>query len=188
MGLATRNGRVFWGAAVVTLALDFVTKRLAERHLIEHLPVPVLGDFIRLTLAYNPGAAFSMSLGGYSRYIFGLFAMIALVVLWRLYRDTRPGEAMLPLGLGLAWGGAAGNLVDRFISPRGVVDFIDVGTSAWRFWTFNVADSGVTVGAVILAWYLSRDEIGARRRHPSPDGTGEPPDERGSGGAAAGAA
>lgn len=187
MGLATRNGRVFWGAAVVTLTLDFVTKRLAERHLIEHVPVAVLGDFVRLTLAYNPGAAFSMSLGVYSRYIFGLFACIALVVLWRLYRDTRPWEAMLPLGLGLAWGGAAGNLVDRVISPRGVVDFIDIGTSAWRFWTFNVADSGVTVGAVILAWYLSRDEFGSHRRGAQPDAT-EPPDERGSGGAAAGAA
>lgn len=186
MTSGTRNGRVFWGAAFVTLALDFVTKRLAERHLVEHMPVSVIGDAVRFTLAYNPGAAFSMSLGEYSRYIFGLFAIIALFVLWRLNRDTRPGQVMLPLGLGLAWGGAAGNLVDRFISPRGVVDFIDVGTSAWRFWTFNVADSGVTVGAVILAWYLSREPkahegTGAERAA----GAG---DDRTSGGSEAGAA
>lgn len=185
MGLGTRNGRVFWGAAVVTLGLDFVTKRLAERHLDEHVPVSVLGDVFRLTLAYNPGAAFSMHLGAYSRYIFGVFAIIALVVLWRLYRDTRPGEAFLPLGLGLAWGGAAGNLLDRFISPRGVVDFIDIGAAGWRFWTFNVADSGVTVGAVILAWYLSREP--RMRGDGTASGTGAGDDST-TGGAAAGAA
>lgn len=158
MGLPERNGRVFWSAAVVTLLLDIATKSLAERHLHEHVPVRVAGDFVRFTLAYNPGAAFSMNLGPYSRYIFGTFAVIALVVLWRLYRQTRGAEILLPLGLGLAWGGAAGNLVDRLRSPRGVVDFIDIGTATWRFWTFNVADSGVTVGAVILAWFLSRED------------------------------
>jgi signal peptidase II len=162
MGLSMRNGRAFWGAAVLTLLLDIATKWLAERHLHEHVPVPVAGNFLRWTLAYNPGAAFSMSLGPYSRYIFGLFAAIALFVLWRLYRQTRPVEFVLPLGLGLAWGGAAGNLVDRIRSPRGVVDFIDVGTSAWRFWTFNIADAGVTVGAVILAWYLSREDAAGK--------------------------
>jgi len=179
MAIPARNGRVFWGAALVTLAVDVVTKWAAERHLHEHVPVNVVGDVVRFTLAYNPGAAFSMSLGPFSRYIFGAFAMVALVVLWRLYRQTRPGELLLPLGLGLAWGGAAGNLVDRFRSPRGVVDFIDIGTDAWRFWTFNVADSGVTVGAIILAWFLSREESGGR---PASDATANP-----SGGVAPGA-
>lgn len=179
MGISSRNGRVFWGAAVLTLLLDVVTKRLAEQHLHEHVPVPVAGDFVRFTLAYNPGAAFSMNLGPFSRYIFGLFALIALVVLWRLYRQTRPMDALLPLGLGLAWGGAAGNLVDRIRSPRGVVDFIDIGTSAWRFWTFNVADSGVTVGAVILAWFLSREDASRAEAQPGPAGPDAPPGSTG---------
>ena len=117
---------------------------------------------MRFTLAYNPGAAFSMSLGQYSRYIFGAFAVIALVVLWRLYRLSGPaqraGDRMRILALGLAWGGAAGNLIDRIRSPHGVVDFIDIGVGTWRFWTFNVADSAVTVGALVLAWSLSREE------------------------------
>ncbi len=117
---------------------------------------------VRFTLAYNPGAAFSMSLGPYSRYIFGAFALIALVVLWRLYRMTgmggRAGDRMRVLALGLAFGGAAGNLIDRFRSPRGVVDFIDIGVGDVRFWTFNLADSAVTVGALVLAWSLSREE------------------------------
>lgn len=186
MGLASRNGRVFWGAAVLTLLLDVVTKLLAQRHLHEQVPVNVAGEFLRFTLAYNPGAAFSMSIGPYSRYVFGAFALVALVVLWHLYRQTKLTDVMLPLGLGLAWGGAAGNLVDRFRSPRGVVDFIDVGTATWRFWTFNVADSGVTVGAIILAWFLSREDAARSATGAAPvEGARS---DRESGGSSAGAA
>ena len=145
------------------ILIDLITKLLAERFLMpRYVPHRIIGDFVRFTLAYNPGAAFSMSLGPYSRYIFGLFAVIALVVLWRLYRLAGPaqrsGDRVRILALGLAWGGAAGNLVDRIRSPLGVVDFIDIGLSSWRFWTFNVADSAVTVGAIVLAWSLSREE------------------------------
>jgi signal peptidase II len=156
-----RNGRVFWIAAVAVLTLDVVTKWWAVERLALHSPQPVIGELLRFTLAYNRGAAFSMHIGPYSRYVFAVFAAVALVVLHRLYRKSSPGEWQMPLGLGLAWGGAAGNLIDRIRWDRGVVDFIDVGTSSWRFWTFNVADSGVTIGAIILAWLLSREE-GAR--------------------------
>ena len=143
--------------------LDLVSKLLAEQYLApRYVPHPVLGDVVRFTLAYNPGAAFSMSLGPYSRLIFGAFAVIALVVLWRLYRMTgagaRAGDRVRVFALGLAWGGAAGNLIDRFRSPQGVVDFIDIGLGDVRFWTFNVADSAVTIGALVLAWSLSREE------------------------------
>jgi signal peptidase II len=153
------NGRLFWGAAITVVVLDFVTKRMAESMLFPpHVPHQVLGDWVRFTLAYNPGAAFSMSLGPYSRYIFGGFAAIALVVLWQLARKTTPTERLKALALGLAWGGAAGNLVDRIKSPLGVVDFIDIGTRSIRFWTFNVADSAVSVGAVLLGWILLQEE------------------------------
>ena len=153
------NGRLFWGAAIGVVALDAVTKKLAERFLFPpHEPHNIIGDVVRFTLAWNPGAAFSMSLGPSSRYIFGGFAVVALIVLWRLYRECKLGERLKPLALGLAWGGAAGNLIDRIRSPLGVVDFIDIGIGNMRFWTFNVADSAVTIGAVLLAWtYLFKD-------------------------------
>ena len=143
--------------------MDLVSKLLAERLLApRYSPHRIIGDVVRFTLAYNPGAAFSMYLGTYSRVIFGGFALCALYVLWRLYRMTgtgaRDGDAMRILALGLAWGGAAGNLIDRFRSPDGVVDFIDIGVRGVRFWTFNVADSAVTVGALLLAWSLSRED------------------------------
>jgi len=145
------------------VAADVASKLLAERMLApQYVPHRIVGDVVRFTLAYNPGAAFSMSLGAYSRVIFGAFAFVALFVLWRLYRMTgsgaRTGDAARIVALGLAWGGAAGNLIDRFRSPLGVVDFIDIGYGHVRFWTFNVADSAVTVGAVLLAWSLSLED------------------------------
>ncbi len=158
MTTSRENGRVFWTAAVLVVALDIVTKALAVRHLDAHVPHDVVGNFVRFTLAYNPGAAFSMSLGRLSRFLFGGIAVIALGVLWYFYATTRPGETARVLALGLAWGGAAGNLIDRIRSPHGVVDFIDIGVGNVRFWTFNVADSGVTIGALLLAFILWRED------------------------------
>ena len=149
---------MFWSAAVIVILLDVITKAVATRRLVEHLPLRVVGDVVRFTLAFNPGAAFSMWLGPYSRYIFGAFALVALVILWRLYQSTERGDRTRVLALGLAWGGAAGNLIDRFVSPRGVVDFIDVGVGSVRFWTFNVADSAVTIGALLLALVLWKED------------------------------
>lgn len=159
MSSSARNGRVFWTAVVAVIVLDVITKALAVRYLMpQHVPHPIIGEFVRFTLAFNPGAAFSMSLGDNSRYIFGAFAVVALYILWRLYRTSEPGDTMRVLALGLACGGAAGNLIDRFRSSRGVVDFIDIGVGDVRFWTFNVADSAVTVGAIVLAFVLWRED------------------------------
>jgi signal peptidase II len=159
MNPTNKNGRVFWTAAVAILVADFFTKRWASRALLpQHVPHSIIGNTVRFTLAFNPGAAFSMSIGHYSRYLFGAFAIIALVILWRLYRTTVANDFTRTLALGLAWGGAAGNLLDRFIDTRGVVDFIDSGVGDVRFWTFNVADSAVTVGALMLAFVLWRED------------------------------
>lgn len=162
------NNRLFWAAALSVIVLDLITKELAVRYLSPpHIPHAVIGDVVRFTLAYNPGAAFSMSLGDKSRYIFGAFAIIALVILWRLYRASHPGQRARVLALALAWGGAAGNLIDRFRARASVVDFIDVGVNTVRFWTFNVADSAVTIGAILLALVLWREDA-------APDSETEP--------------
>jgi signal peptidase II len=72
---------------------------------------------------------------------------------------AEPRDRRLVTALALLVGGAVGNLVDRVYSPRGVVDFIDLGIGDARFWTFNVADMGISAGAVLLAITLWR------RRH-----------------------
>ena len=170
------NGRLFWTTVLAVLALDIVTKLLVQRHLPFATPQPVIGDVVRFTLVYNRGAAFSMSLGENSRYIFGAFAVVAIVILWRLYRQSRPADRARVLALALAKGGATGNLLDRIRESRGVVDFIDIGVGRVRFWTFNVADSAVTIGAVLLAWVLWTEErsSGARRAGTGDRGNAKP--------------
>lgn len=151
-----RKARIFWPVLLLWVLADCTTKDLAEDHLVPWVPEPVVGDVVRLTLAYNPGAALSISLGPYSRIILSAAAITALVVLGRFYRRTDSGNTLTLLALGLVMAGALGNLIDRIRSPRGVVDFIDIGMGSVRFWTFNVADVGVFIGALLLAWQLSR--------------------------------
>lgn len=158
MTSASSNGRIFWTAALSIIVVDFVTKLLVVRYLTPYVPHDVLGSYGRLTLAFNQGAAFSMSVGGYSRIVFGTIATVALAAVGWWAWTTPPGEKMRILGLGLVWGGAAGNLMDRLRSGRGVVDFIDLGVGSVRFWVFNAADSGVTIGACLLALALWQDE------------------------------
>ena len=155
----TPKARRFWPLFFLVLLTDCATKRAAETHLVPaHVPHEFLGELVRLTLAYNPGAAMSISLGQHSRLGFSLLALAALVVLAHVYRQTSPGDRLAAAGLALIASGALGNLLDRLRSPRGVVDFIDVGFGDLRFWTFTIADIGITCGAVLLVLALHRVE------------------------------
>lgn len=143
--------RVFWPLAIVWVALDVITKRWAEADLVPYAPVEVFGDWFRWRLAYNPGAAFSLHLGPYSRWIFMAIAVAAVVgISWKA-RDPDWREWLRQIAAALVVGGAAGNLIDRVRGSAGVVDFIDVGIGATRWPTFNVADIGVSCGAIALA-------------------------------------
>jgi signal peptidase II len=153
--MLTAKAKAFWPLLFLLIFADCTTKRLAEEHLVQHMPHPVVGEVVRFTLAYNPGAAFSFSLGEHSRVGFTVIALCVLVALGSVYRSTASQDRLQAIALALVAGGALGNMLDRFRSPsgtyRGVVDFIDIGVSGWRFWTFNLADVGVTFGAVLLA-------------------------------------
>lgn len=138
-------------AAGIILAVDLATKALAERSLDSHTVVPVLGDFLRFHLVYNTGAAFGLDLGLYSRWIFLTTAVLAVLLLTQQAWNTVPLDRFRLLALGLVAGGASGNLVDRVRSSQGVVDFLDLGLATLRLPTFNVADIGVSAGAVLLA-------------------------------------
>ncbi|MEP6508327.1 MAG: signal peptidase II [Gemmatimonadales bacterium] len=143
----------FWPTLIVVFLLDFATKRWAESHLLPvYTPHEVFGNVVRFTLAFNKDAAMGLSLGGYSRVGFAVVAVVVLVVLGVFYRRT-PGFATgAAAALGLVAAGALGNLMDRVLFERGVVDFIDVGLGSARFYTFNVADASITCGAILLAF------------------------------------
>ena len=149
----------FWSIILCVVVADFVTKALAVAMLVpQHVPREVFGDWARLTLVHNPGAAFGVSAGPFSRQIFLLLTVVALLVLSKLYRTTAPGDRLRIIALGLVCGGAVGNLIDRIRSPIGVVDFLDIGFRDWRWPTFNVADMAVSIGAFLLAWALWGEE------------------------------
>ncbi len=161
--------RLFWIVGGPVIALDILTKLLAVRHLPRHR-LEIFGDWLTLQLVYNPGAAFGIHVGAYSRWVFLALAIVALIVLGSMVRHTKPGDYVRLIALGLVCGGAVGNLIDRIRSSRGVVDFIDVGIGVHRWPTFNIADSAVTVGAIALAfvlWMEGREEEGAGRMQAS---------------------
>jgi len=159
--------RVFLATAVPLVALDVATKELAVRLLRPFVPHPVLGESLRLTLVFNTRGAMGLTLGPLSRAAFGTIAALALVVLGVMLRRAAPGQRLRAAVIGLLAAGAAGNLWDRLRWSQGVVDFIDVGTARWRFWTFNVADAALTVGALALAILLWRED--AARAAGGPD-------------------
>ena len=151
----------FWATGLSIIVADFVTKLIAVAQL-GRLPVPIGGAWLTLRLVYNPGAAFGIYVGQYSRPVFMTLALIALGVLLTMVRQTRGDHWFRLTALGLVCGGAVGNLIDRVRSARGVVDFIDVGVGAYRWPTFNVADMAVTCGAIALAIVLWQEG------HPAP--------------------
>ena len=152
------SARVFWPILVTLLIADCTTKELAETYLApENTPHEIATSVVRLTLTHNPGAAMSLSLGPYSRIGFSVAALLAVIILVQLYRTTSTSNRLRAAALALLVGGAARNLLNRLTSPRGVIDFIDIGVPFWRFWTFNLADAGITVGAALLLRVLWRE-------------------------------
>jgi signal peptidase II len=115
-----------------------------------HQSISVFGDVVRLTYTHNPGAAFGINIGEHSRVFFLVLSILALGVLTSIYRATPNADRLRLFAVALVGAGAIGNILDRLRYERGVVDFLDVGIGAHRWWVFNVADSAVTVGAVLL--------------------------------------
>ncbi len=150
---------VCWPVLLLVVVLDRLTKVLAVELLPPSgMPKPLLGESVRLALVYNPGAAFGLYLGGYSRWIFMALTIGALVILWRLYQQTAAHNLRRALAVALVGAGALGNLIDRLRSELGVVDFIDVGIGVHRWPTFNIADMAVSTGACLLALVLWRED------------------------------
>jgi len=135
--------------ATVTLLLDQASKWLALSNLQMGVPEQVL-PFLNWLLLFNPGAAFSFlaQSSGWQRWFFtflGLFACIYIVFILRKHQEDR----LLCLALSLILGGALGNILDRLMYGA-VVDFIDVHYANWHWPAFNIADSAICIGAVLI--------------------------------------
>ena len=131
----------------IALILDQLTKWWVLQTMELYESIPVLGSFFKFTYIHNPGAVFGLKLG--NPYVHLALACIALIVvvglLWRLPPDDRVSA----IGLTLVLGGAIGNIIDR--ARFGVViDFLDFGFGDVRWWVFNLADTWVSVGTILL--------------------------------------
>jgi signal peptidase II len=149
VNVASRGRRVvlFFVVALIVLAIDVVTKAVVLARLAPGTTIELLGSALKFQLVRNSGVAFSIGNG-----LTPVLTMVVLAVSVAVIRFGLKGRsASLAVALGLILGGALGNLADRLFRPPGpfegrVVDFISVG-----WWpVFNVADSGITCGAVLM--------------------------------------
>lgn len=162
--------RLFVGILGGVVALDAATKFLIQQSFRLYEQVEIIGTYFRLTYIYNPGAAFGIHVGDYSRPIFLVLSAIALAALTGMYWATPARERVRLAAIALICGGAIGNLIDRVRSEAGVVDFLDVGIGDLRWPVFNVADIAVTTGAIFLALSLWREEQNPGDRRPEVGG------------------
>ena len=137
--------------AALIIGADQITKAVITHHFSfgESLTVT---PFFNLVLAYNAGAAFSFlaDAGGWQRWFFAIVAAAASLIIVYLLRKHAE-EPRFCLALALILGGALGNLIDR-IRLGHVVDFLDFYAAGYHWPAFNVADSAITIGALILVW------------------------------------
>lgn len=143
--------RRWWALAFVLFIVDWVTKQAVEAKLYYGQEIAVL-PFFDLTLRYNTGAAFSFlaQAGGWQRWFFSVIALAVVVgISWRLVKIAETNR-LESFALTFILGGAIGNLYDRLIYGH-VVDFIQIHwQQSWYFPAFNVADSAITVGVVLM--------------------------------------
>lgn len=155
--------------AGAVVALDQLTKAIALERLVLGVPVAVVDGLLSLTLVFNPGLAFGL-LGGIPtawRWLVAALSLVALVVLARVALRVLPaGGPRGRAAIGLIFGGAVGNLIDR-ARFGAVVDFVDVHWRGWHWPAFNVADSAISVGVALLALRLLTESRPPAERVPS---------------------
>jgi len=137
---------------LVIVILDQVTKALVREHLAVHESIPIIPSLLDFTHVRNTGAAFGFLNAAefpFKSVVLSLVATGALVAM-ALYSAALASHQLLArIGLALVIGGAVGNLIDRMLHGA-VIDFVDVYWRTHHFWTFNVADSAITIGVIVL--------------------------------------
>jgi signal peptidase II len=163
----SRGGALVWlWLSVLVIVLDQFVKYVVVAVLQPYAPREVIPGILNWTLAFNTGAAFSFLADqqGWQRWFFTLLAVGVSAVLVNWLRRTPRNDWRTALPLALVIGGALGNLIDR-IRLGHVIDFIQVYLGSWPFPSFNVADSAISVGAVLLVFFglFTHDKTATKR-------------------------
>ena len=141
------------GVAVAVFVLDRLTKAWVTENIPLNTVRPVVGDYVRIVHAQNTGAAFGLLPERTT--LLSVLSVLAVLAIVYYYRQIASNSSLVSATLGMQLGGAFGNLLDR-VTQGYVVDFVDVGIGDIRFWAFNVADSSIVVGIILvtaLLWY-----------------------------------
>jgi signal peptidase II len=154
-----------FGVAALVLGLDQLSKWYVRESVQLYESIPVIDSLLHITHVRNKGGAFSLFAGAHPTLRIPFFlgvSVVAIGFLVYMIRRIEPAQWLLLLALGCILGGAVGNLIDRAVAGE-VTDFVDVHWRGWYWPAFNVADSGITVGMVILILHslLVRDHADA---------------------------
>lgn len=162
---SSRFGHLPWLLlSVLILVVDRVTKDIFEGTLSMYQRIEVIPGYFDWTLAYNTGAAFSFlaDAAGWQRWFFAAIAIVVSVVLVIWLKRLKRHETLLAVALAMVLGGALGNLYDRVVLGH-VVDFILVHwQDQYRFPAFNIADTFITIGAILLALDMFKSDKSAK--------------------------
>ncbi len=137
---------------ILIIVLDQLSKVLADHFLHYHQPVQVMPMF-NLTLMYNKGAAFSFlaNAGGWQRWFFLILTSGVSIFIYLWINKLKTHQVLQYTALAFILGGAIGNLIDRAIYGH-VIDFLDVYFQQHHWPAFNIADSAITIGAILLIY------------------------------------
>src|SRR5271166_1522693 len=144
--------KYFFLIAALVLLLDRITKRVVAANILPHVSVSVIPGFFRLIHVLNPGAAFGLFAESPAQWKVGAlvsFSVLALIVVSALLWKNGHSLTTTTIGLSLILGGALGNLWDRMFTGH-VVDFLDFYVGSYHWPAFNVADSAIVIGAILL--------------------------------------
>lgn len=160
-----------WAWTPLVFVVDFLTKRIVLAHEPAlRAKIEVIGDLARFIYVRNPGSA--MGLFPVGRTVLVAVSILASLFLVYLYFTTDRRLTVRRAAMASILGGALGNLVDRLFYGGLVVDFIDLGIGTHRFYTFNVADMGVTIGGALLFLSLLKESLAGDPR-PGPESAAE---------------
>src|SRR5207245_6337794 len=151
--MSGRRLLVIGACALAVFVADRITKTWVAESLPLNQPHQVVGDYVRIVHAENTGAAFGLLPERTT--LLSILSVLAVLAIVYYYRRIASGSWLVSATLGMQLGGAFGNLLDR-IAQGYVIDFVDVGIGDVRFWAFNVADSSIVVGIILVTlalWY-----------------------------------
>jgi signal peptidase II len=139
-------------ASNVLIILDQYTKMWVNAHIPKHHFIMVINNFFALTHIRNPGVAFGLGAdwsSEYKTYMFIGFSIIAVIAILVFFHQTPPENKIVRVGLILIFSGAIGNMIDRILYQE-VIDFLDFFVGSYHWPAFNVADSCITIGVLLM--------------------------------------